>query len=696
MTNKQYNIWGIAAATGYKAKIAGNIDDNTFSSLQKSIGDSENTVISQSFYKANPTSNNFFSIERVRDKVVYTIYRTNWRDPSARLSYDAISVIISSSEKIVSPLSSLNALMRTYLSQVSNKQSPNLENTLDSIPTERNSVKRSVSRKPHEGYFKYTSDTELSSVFHDSNDSLKNFTKVYFFSNLPYLENTIQNVKDYSQIRIVVINFNSDHHEITVDGRMVHNLDTTDRQKIDCYPGDEIIRSVKSKKGKIKQTPEIASEGVPIEFKKIPPRKIETDSEKRNKRNQSDKFWKTLTFIALGVLLLMIGGIFYYDQQPSKQGIPRQENVKDDVVAQFKDSAFTDAKGNTIKDAAVLFKCFQKGNFKIVLDDSVTIKTYTLLGDTAIMAKKNNDTIAPPLNFRQLPWLRNDIKACKDKDVIIEVIEAIDKVSNYEEIKSEEGLPGENNSWKLINLELHKKKKTETKFKPYNMEVLDLELEKFLKDKLPKSIFEKIKEKYKPEVIGGGEGSLSKEVTLDMIEDRYTGKGTMTYANGAKYTGEWKDGSPNGQGTKTYANGSKYVGEWKDDMMHGQGTYTYANGTVEKGLWKNDEFLSAPTAKTYLTTKTFPISNKEVVAEEVVEEKKAEENTENCTNSGRTPVYWDKWTRELDGLENSDETEYDNKLKELKNKIENYKNCKCVECNTIFNKTIVQELYNRK
>jgi hypothetical protein len=36
------------------------------------------------------------------------------------------------------------------------------------------------------------------------------------------------------------------------------------------------------------------------------------------------------------------------------------------------------------------------------------------------------------------------------------------------------------------------------------------------------------------------------------------------------YEGEWKDGQPNGQGTMTYANGKKEVGEFKDGEYVGE------------------------------------------------------------------------------------------------------------------------------
>ena len=70
-------------------------------------------------------------------------------------------------------------------------------------------------------------------------------------------------------------------------------------------------------------------------------------------------------------------------------------------------------------------------------------------------------------------------------------------------------------------------------------------------------------------------------------DDKRHGQGTYTFANGGKYVGEWKDGKSEGQGTGTYADGSKYVGEFKDGKPEGQGTGTYADGSKYVGEWKD-------------------------------------------------------------------------------------------------------------
>ena len=41
------------------------------------------------------------------------------------------------------------------------------------------------------------------------------------------------------------------------------------------------------------------------------------------------------------------------------------------------------------------------------------------------------------------------------------------------------------------------------------------------------------------------------------------GQGTLTYADGKTYTGEFKDGERNGQGTYTWPDGHTYTGEFK-------------------------------------------------------------------------------------------------------------------------------------
>ena len=81
--------------------------------------------------------------------------------------------------------------------------------------------------------------------------------------------------------------------------------------------------------------------------------------------------------------------------------------------------------------------------------------------------------------------------------------------------------------------------------------------------------------------------------------------GRLTYPNGGKYVGEFKDDKKNGRGTNIYANGSKYVGEFKDNMRHGRGTETHPNGGKYVGEYKDDN-------KNGRGTDTYPNGDKNV------------------------------------------------------------------------------------
>jgi hypothetical protein len=87
-------------------------------------------------------------------------------------------------------------------------------------------------------------------------------------------------------------------------------------------------------------------------------------------------------------------------------------------------------------------------------------------------------------------------------------------------------------------------------------------------------------------------------------DDKRNGQGAYTFASGDKYVGEYKDGKYNGQGTYTLADGNKYVGEFKDGKENGQGSYMRVTGHTsihaytladgrEESIWKNDEFQYA-------------------------------------------------------------------------------------------------------
>jgi len=53
---------------------------------------------------------------------------------------------------------------------------------------------------------------------------------------------------------------------------------------------------------------------------------------------------------------------------------------------------------------------------------------------------------------------------------------------------------------------------------------------------------------------------------VEFKDDRFSGLGIFSWANGDKYFGEFRQGRLNGYGTFTSANGRVFSGKFKDDQ----------------------------------------------------------------------------------------------------------------------------------
>ena len=73
-------------------------------------------------------------------------------------------------------------------------------------------------------------------------------------------------------------------------------------------------------------------------------------------------------------------------------------------------------------------------------------------------------------------------------------------------------------------------------------------------------------------------------------EGKRHGKGTLSWPNGNRYIGYWREGKMCGAGIFTYGvEGDRYDGEFNDDKKHGKGCYTFANGNKYSGEFHNDK-----------------------------------------------------------------------------------------------------------
>lgn len=81
-----------------------------------------------------------------------------------------------------------------------------------------------------------------------------------------------------------------------------------------------------------------------------------------------------------------------------------------------------------------------------------------------------------------------------------------------------------------------------------------------------------------------------------ILGDCENGQGSIRYADGSTFTGEFVDGNFR-YGVRQYANGERYEGEFSQNRRHGQGSYEYVSGggfsgTFEMGEKRKGTYLS--------------------------------------------------------------------------------------------------------
>ncbi|MDI6774510.1 MAG: hypothetical protein QME60_03825 [Verrucomicrobiota bacterium] len=73
----------------------------------------------------------------------------------------------------------------------------------------------------------------------------------------------------------------------------------------------------------------------------------------------------------------------------------------------------------------------------------------------------------------------------------------------------------------------------------------------------------------------------------DFLDDMRNGTGVMTFRNGDKYFGDFKNDQRRGRGAYLFAGGAKYIGDFQDGKRNGHGRYIYEDGSEYVGEFKN-------------------------------------------------------------------------------------------------------------
>jgi len=497
--NKNYIIWGISDK-GYEDSISSSYTDNVIpAEFKASVSDSHRQY-AFAFARENPNDHYFYSIEQVDNNVLYTIYRTNFKGGSVgnRLAYDAATIIISKNHILEKPLNSLKLLIRSYITQKdSGFGNFNFENDLTGIRLLANNDKRSISKRYKAGYIKYHSETELSSVLVDKKDKLHNFNKVYFFTRLSLLdqgENKIQDLKDYKAIPIKIINFDARYYRILVENNEVNTFGNT----FNAYNGEEI--KVYKAAGNTPLKVEIANPGLTIILKEIVPPKPKpqlTIQEIQRNRKRKEQMQKYVVLAVCSVMILGISALMFEKEirgwlnpKGTKVTVPESDSIEHHKIV-FDGEHFTklepdSLERDTITDADALLACFEESIY--FKDDLVTYKLVFTDDNRGISTDKGVSLKVDPLMS-----LKAKIEKASDPNVTKKIVDHINKVIKYNKLRNEGGLEYDEKIWKIevIDLMFRKSDSNTEELTKYTKK-RNKELEAFLKDNLPKNIFEAI------------------------------------------------------------------------------------------------------------------------------------------------------------------------------------------------------------
>lgn len=503
MKDINYIIWGISNEDGYNGSISSSFNNNILPDFIKE-SNSTNDIrrIALAYASDNPEQNYFYSIERVDDKVLYTIYRTNWYRES-RMSYDAITLIINKNYILENAALSLKKVILQYVSlKDSGVRDYDLSSIISSLKVNQKSSnqRRNISSNSTHAYLikndkkafkKYTSESELNKIFIDQKSSLLNFNKVFFFTKLKYLEEGPQklvNLNEISLIEIRLENFNYNYHTLFVDGVRSSNLMGN---VFSAYEGDKVeVR--KNPGNKLEKSIIVSPNQSAIVLEKIKIKKPKSVNKRRGKPS-----WKTKENILLmsSVFIMSLALVFMqFDTQILTFFKSFSKNTSTPTVNDDQKDSFNQ---NTVvkQERAILNpkdSCFYFGDTKIIDNEELASYLYkngiTVSGINYFYNTEKNKFFrftvskeeSTKLTIDELKVLKNDINDIKVATISLKLL-VKESIENYNSQINDQIIQNKNNTEQKEEIKSKNEVKKSTPKIENNNKIKDCTANKVLK-----------------------------------------------------------------------------------------------------------------------------------------------------------------------------------------------------------------------
>ena len=307
--------------------------------------------------------------------------------------------------------------------------------------------------------------------------------------------------------------------------------------------------------------------------------KLEKDQINNHKNNHIHNFSKKLIPISSGRNI-----------ESNILKIRKQKSKEEDILA-MKNTGITEIKIDN-KDNKSSFSRYSFNNYNS-LNDNAQVENNTRFNTTNENKLKKFNTNYSNHNFVS-------INLCKDKtkgDIILKEDKFLTKQNSFPNYKYKISIKNDNNINRNFSIENNNNKTDDNHNYNFNKKII---YRSYNSSKQCLTNKEKINEIEKDNI------NISNKNTKIYDVGKYEGiildnkrelKGVMTYNNGARYDGEWKDDKKSGKGvyiSSHYFNcekkiGLKYEGEFFNDKFEGYGIAIYSNGDKYEGEWKNNK-----------------------------------------------------------------------------------------------------------